>query len=148
MKTKTIVAFTACMCLLNINDSISQFTLNKNIYPASLSTNTGVYADINAFNLNNVAKNIKVQRSFISYFGENTENISFTLQQSQKVSLHIFDMSGGLIKKLTDETMQAGSHQLIWNARDDNESTVPSGMYLLKLQAGNNIETKKLSVLR
>jgi len=32
------------------------------------------YADTNAFNLNNVTKNIKVQRSFISYFGENTEN--------------------------------------------------------------------------
>jgi hypothetical protein len=73
-KTKIIVAFTACICLLNINESISQFTLNENIYPASLSTNTGVYADTNAFNLNNVAKNIKVQRSFISYFGENTEN--------------------------------------------------------------------------
>ncbi len=92
-KTKTIVAFTACICLLNINESISQFALNKNTCPELLATNTGVNTDTNAnaFNLNNVAKNIKVQRSFISYFGENTEN---NWSMAGKYFLNCFNVNG------------------------------------------------------
>jgi hypothetical protein len=40
--------------------------------------------------------------------------------------------------------MSAGTHQLTWNARGEN---VVSGNYLLKLQAGAYVETKKISVL-
>ncbi len=74
-------------------------------------------------------------------------NISFSLAQSQQVSLQIFDMSGRLIKKLANEIMTAGNHQLIWNVTDNNESAVSSGIYLLKLERGNTTETKKISVI-
>ena len=57
-------------------------------------------------------------------------------------------MSGRLIKKLADGAMQPGSYQVTWNATDNNESAVAAGIYLLKLQTGNNIETKKISVVR
>ncbi len=78
----------------------------------------------------------------------NSTTISFNLQQSQKVSLQVFDMSGRLIKKLADGAMQPGSYQVTWNATDNNESAVAAGIYLLKLQTGNNIEIKKISVVR
>lgn len=78
----------------------------------------------------------------------NAATISFSLQQSQKVSLQVFDMSGRIIKKLAEGEMQPGSHQVTWNATDNNESAVAAGIYLLKLQTGNNIETKKISVIR
>jgi hypothetical protein len=72
----------------------------------------------------------------------NSTTISFTLQQSQKVSVQIFDMNGRLIKTLADAQMQAGNHQLIWNAGSEN---VIAGVYLLKLQAENYVETKQIS---
>ena len=78
----------------------------------------------------------------------NAATISFSLQQAQKVSLQVFDMSGKLINKLAEETMQPGHHQVTWNATDNNKSAVAAGIYLLKLQTGNNIETKKISVVR
>lgn len=74
--------------------------------------------------------------------------ISFALTQSQKVSINIYDMNGRLIKTLVNEQMNPGIHQLTWNARDDNESTVASGIYLLKIQSGSNMETKKISVFK
>jgi len=75
----------------------------------------------------------------------NSTTISFSLQQSQKVSLQIFDMNGKLVKTLADAQMQAGNHQLIWNAGSEN---VIAGVYLLKLQAGNDVETTKISVVK
>jgi len=78
----------------------------------------------------------------------NSTTISFTLPQSQKVSIGIFDMKGRLIKTLADAQMQAGTHQLIWNAKDEKGSTLSTGIYFLRMQTGNYAETKKLSVIK
>jgi len=74
----------------------------------------------------------------------NAATISFTLQQSQKaipagrqVSVNIYDMNGRLIKTFADTQMQAGTHQLTWDARDEKGKPVSTGIYLLKMQAGN-----------
>jgi flagellar hook assembly protein FlgD len=74
--------------------------------------------------------------------------ISFFIPQTEKVSIEIYDLTGRLIKILTNEKMQAGTHHLTWNARDEKGNAVGSGIYLLKLQAGNYTETKKISVLK
>jgi hypothetical protein len=81
--------------------------------------------------------------------------ISFTLPQTQKampagrqVSIRVFDVTGILIKVLANSEMQAGTHQLEWNAKDENGNAVSAGMYILKMQAGDYTETKKISVIR
>jgi len=53
-----------------------------------------------------------------------------------------------LIKILADAQMQTGTHQLVWNAKDKSGSAVGTGIYLLKMQAGNHVETKKVSVVK
>jgi len=78
----------------------------------------------------------------------NSTTISFLLPQSQKVSIQIFDGTGRLIKILADENMQTGTHQLVWNSRDANGNAVQAGVYLLKMQAGSYIETKKLVIVK
>jgi hypothetical protein len=88
-KTKIIVVFTACMLLLNTNQSISQLALNKqhDTYSPSLFTNTSIAA----LNLNTVAASIKVERSFISYFGEAAEN---NWSMAGKYFLNCFNVNG------------------------------------------------------
>ena len=62
-----------CYLLLTTNKSFSQLALNKVstdfFHSASLTSHTDVNAGTNAF-----ASNSKVQKSFISYFGEAAEN--------------------------------------------------------------------------
>ncbi len=74
----------------------------------------------------------------------NSTTISFNLQQSQKVSITIYDVNGRLIKTLADAQMQQGNHQLTWNTKSENTT---AGVYLLKLQAGDYVETKNISVV-
>ena len=78
----------------------------------------------------------------------NAATISFTLPQSQKVSLQIFDESGRLIKNIANSPMEAGAHQFTWNASDENGTAVAKGMYYLKFNAGSYAETKKLAVIK
>jgi FlgD Ig-like domain len=80
-------------------------------------------------------------------FSNNT-SISFTLPQSQKVSIQIFDIDGRLIKTIVNEQMQAGVHQLTWNATIENGTLVAKGMYYLRLNTGSYAETKKLSLIK
>ena len=76
----------------------------------------------------------------------NSTTISFPLTRSEKVSVRIFDMNGRLIKTLVDAQMQAGAHQITWNAKDENGNAVNAGIYFLKVQTGDYLETKKLVV--
>lgn len=74
--------------------------------------------------------------------------ISFTLLQSQKVSIQIFDIEGRLIKTLANEQMATGVHQITWNATNESGGVIANGMYYLKINSGRYAETKKISVVK
>jgi Secretion system C-terminal sorting domain/Photosynthesis system II assembly factor YCF48 len=78
----------------------------------------------------------------------NSATISFSTNQISTVSLQIFDISGRLVITLASEQMQQGNHEVKWNVNDDHGNTVPSGIYLLKMYAGNYSITKKISVIK
>ena len=77
----------------------------------------------------------------------NTTNISFFLSKSEKISISIFDITGRLVKTLTNEQMQAGSHEIKWSINDEHGNTVPSGIYFLRFDTDGYNETKKLLIL-
>lgn len=100
---------------------------------------------------NAIASTIKNNTTGLSAYPNpvsNSTTISFSLWQSQKVFISIYDMNGRLIKTLANEQMQQGTHQLIWNARDEKGNAVNAGIYILRLNAGTYTETKKISVIR
>ena len=104
MKTKIIVALISYSLLVNENRSFSQVALNgketNHVYLTSLVTNTILNAGADAFNLNASASNVKVQRSFISYFGETAEN---NWSMVGKDFLNRFHSNGVLINALFDK---------------------------------------------
>ena len=78
----------------------------------------------------------------------NSTTILFSVPQSGNVSIQIFDLSGRLIKTLATKEMQAGTHQVLWNVKDEKGNAVSSGIYLLRLNTGGYSVTKKLSVFK
>ncbi len=67
----------------------------------------------------------------------------YSLPHPADVKIEIFDILGRRVKTLVDERQQAGYHQVIWNA--ENQS---SGIYLYRIEAGDNVETRKMVLLR
>lgn len=74
--------------------------------------------------------------------------ISFTLAQSEAVRIDIINVLGQIVRTLKNETMGAGAHELIWNARSDAGVRVPSGMYLYRIEAGSFVDTRTMTLLK
>ncbi len=72
-----------------------------------------------------------------------TTIIRYQIHQRTRVKLEIFDEVGRLITTLVDEEKSLGDYEIPWNA-----STLPSGIYLCKLTAGNEIQTQKMTLLK
>ncbi|MBA3647216.1 MAG: T9SS type A sorting domain-containing protein [Chitinophagales bacterium] len=74
--------------------------------------------------------------------------ISFSLPQSENVSLKIFDVDGRLIRTLAQDAMSGGTYTFTWDARDENGDAVSAGIYLLKIQSQDFSQTEKLMVVK
>ena len=69
--------------------------------------------------------------------------ISFSLEQTEKVSINVFEMSGRLVKSLSDKVFEKGEHRINWNAEN-----ITAGIYFVKMQTAGFSETKKLVVVK
>lgn len=76
-------------------------------------------------------------------------SVRFRLGQAAEVSLHIYDLSGRLVRTVADEIpMEAGERSLTWNGVDDAGRGLASGIYIYRLQTGALAETGRLTVVR
>ncbi|MCK4652932.1 MAG: T9SS type A sorting domain-containing protein, partial [Candidatus Cloacimonetes bacterium] len=75
--------------------------------------------------------------------------IKFTTKNTEKnTKLTIYNIKGQKVKTLLNEKLDAGTHQVVWNGKDENGKSVTSGIYFYKLKAGNYISTKKMILLK
>jgi len=74
--------------------------------------------------------------------------ISYSLPQEGLASVRIYNARGQLVRTLVNETMQAGTHEVVWTGRDDNNQSVASGIYMLRMQTGDTTVTLKLLLLK
>jgi len=69
--------------------------------------------------------------------------IRYQIPENTSVILAIYDLLGRELKILINEKMNAGVHNVNWNA-----TPYPSGVYIVKLTAGNFVASKKLILLK
>jgi hypothetical protein len=74
--------------------------------------------------------------------------IAFSLAGAAVVELAVYDVTGRLVHALAPKTYPAGSHALTWNGVGLSREPVPSGVYFLRLTAGDRTETRKVTLLR
>ncbi len=80
-------------------------------------------------------------------FNAQTE-IQFALAGPGVVKLAIYNVQGQLVRTLWHELAQAGAHQLSWDGLNDFGQSAPSGAYFYKLEAGANVFTRTLMLLK
>ena len=72
-----------------------------------------------------------------------TTNITYSITRSERVQLKIYNISGQLVATLVDRKQAAGKYQLSFNG-----SRLSSGVYIYRLVAGNDVETRKMLLLK
>ena len=72
-----------------------------------------------------------------------TTQFSYDLPEQSDVLLKIYNILGEEVATLINETQNAGSFNIVWDA-----SHLASGIYLYRFIAGNFVETKKMLLLK
>jgi len=79
--------------------------------------------------------------------------ISFTVGKSskgdtQQVNARIYNLKGQLVKELVNDRLISDSYKYTWKGKDASGKDVASGVYYLKLQIGNDIQTGKMVLMK
>jgi len=77
-----------------------------------------------------------------------TTNIQFDLPRQAEVTLEIYDITGQKVKTLVDKSHTAGQYTYTWNATDEMGQQVSSGIYIYRLEAGDAIQSKRMTYLK
>ncbi|MFC2103443.1 YCF48-related protein [Bacteroidota bacterium] len=83
-----------------------------------------------------------INQNYPNPFNPST-NLKYSVGSLQYVTLKVFDVLGNEIATLVNEEKPAGRYQIEFDA-----TSLPSGIYFYRLQAGTFVETKKMVLLR
>ena len=88
-----------------------------------------------------------LKQNFPNPFNSSTQ-IKFVIPNTSLVSIKVYDLLGKEITELLNEELPYGSYTIDWEARDENNNSLPSGIYFIKLNAGSFNKTIKAVLLK
>lgn len=94
-----------------------------------------------------LAYSFELHQNFPNPFNPET-TIHFALPQPAEVTLRVFNLLGEEVITLARGKMAAGTHTLAWNGRNAAGELMGSGIYLLRLEAGQEVAVKKMALVR
>jgi len=77
-----------------------------------------------------------------------TTTIKYQLPKTDRVRLIIYDLLGIRVCTLINEEQAVGYHSIQWDGRDDFGLTMPSGMYIYRLETSEFTQAKKMLLLK
>jgi len=91
--------------------------------------------------------NFKLFQNYPNPFNPET-NIQFTINNPVDVKIYIYNSLGQKIKTLLNKKYTKGTQQAVWNGRNDFDTQVCSGTYFYQIQVGDQVQTKRMILLR
>jgi hypothetical protein len=85
---------------------------------------------------------IVLHQNYPNPFNPST-TISFTIQADQLVSLKVFNSLGEEVRTLINSNLSKGTHNINFNA-----DGLSSGFYLYRLETGNQVQVRKMMLLK
>jgi len=83
-----------------------------------------------------------LSQNFPNPFNAST-TIAYALPQQSLLDISVYDINGQLVQVLFKGTKEAGAHEMIWDA-----SNLPSGVYCIRMRAGEFTHYKKCTLLK
>jgi hypothetical protein len=94
-----------------------------------------------------IPQELVLEQNYPNPFNPST-TIHYDLPESQHVKVMIFSLLGQEIAELANAVQSPGSYRVVWNGRDHQGVEMPSGVYLIRLQAGDKQIVKKAMLVR
>ena len=75
-------------------------------------------------------------------------NISYILNNRSNVRIQIYDTTGRLIRSFDLGVLEPGTYTVNWDGNYENGATAASGIYLCRIEAGNQVVSKSMLKLK
>ena len=95
----------------------------------------------------NAPHSFELSNNYPNPFNPSTK-INFGIPKDGMVSLVVYNVLGQRVRTLADAPMAAGQYSITWDGRNDAGSTLSSGVYFYRLQAGATAIVKKMLLLK
>ena len=83
-----------------------------------------------------------MDRAYFNPFNPTT-TFSFAIPVDSEVSLSVYNLQGREVSRLIESNMDAGYHSVVWDA-----NSYASGVYFVKMVAGEFVNTQKLMLIK
>ncbi|MBU1072465.1 hypothetical protein KKG45_04385, partial [bacterium] len=87
------------------------------------------------------------RQNFPNPFNPKT-TIAFDLPEGREVRVAVYAVDGSLVRMLVDGALPAGSHEVVWDGRDDRRQDVASGAYFYRIDAGTDSQVHKMMLMK
>lgn len=94
-------------------------------------------------NTNELPAKFELGQSYPNPFSSSTA-IPYQLKKYSDVRVTIFDILGKEVRKFLVGSQTAGSHDILWDGRNNLGKRVASGIYFYRLQAGDESQVRKM----
>lgn len=120
---------------------------DQNLSPAA----SGSYAEIDDLSFSILTdvndesagvNDFSLEQNFPNPFNPSTR-INYQIAKDNFVTLKVYDIIGNEVAALVNNQQPAGKYSV-----DFNSANLPSGVYLYRLQAGNYIQTRKMTLIK
>jgi len=133
----------------NICETATMFRFFSELYPAIIlsmgESNINGRRDFTRFFKHYLTADVKEERDllydyklFSNYpnpFNPST-TIRFIIPERSELKIKVYNSIGEEIITLLDQSLERGEHTIVWNGRDNNNLSVPSGVYFISMISG------------
>lgn len=104
-------------------------------------------SDVNITENPSAPKEFALQPNYPNPFNPTTTFV-YQVPRESHVTIKIYNLLGREVVTLVDEMVQAGTHQLLWDARNLAEGQISSGIYICRMEAGDFRQSQKVMYVR
>ena len=140
--------------VLNIASAINnkgqiagQGTLHGEPYRAFILTRVEQPISVDTYPVAQLPKHFSLSQNYPNPFNPAT-TIRFNVPAPSHVTIKIYDGLGREVKTLLDRKFEAGSHVTTWDGNNNLELPVATGVYFVRMRAGEFVGVKKLLLVR
>jgi hypothetical protein len=126
---------------------IAQFRLKKEDYNGS-APDMGIFESYHPTIVNDCNVNESFNLSNYPNPFNSTTIIQFSLLKESHVSLSIYTITGQKVIDLLEKSLTIGNYQTQWNGRDKSGNKISSGVYIIRLNAGNRFLSKRILYMK
>lgn len=167
---KTILVITSLLLIISISYAESRVIVegnssiiidsqmkNSRLLADNIETKLGGkfidtgYDDNSIYDLKDSAQGLPIsfviEDAYPNPFNPST-NIKYGIEKTSDIEISIYDLTGSLVNNLRINDQPAGWHEFTWRGTDSFDHNVSSGIYLVTMRVGENIQKQKVTYLR